>query len=56
MKSRDHGFEIIAAIAVIAFLALYFLYQSQEKDRCRDRGGRVVEIRASDSGGWFCQQ
>jgi len=55
MKSRDHGFEILTIVAAIIFLAFYFLYQVQGKEKCRDRGGRVVEIHGSDSGGWFCE-
>lgn len=56
MKSRDHGFEILTVVVAIIFIAFYFLYQGQEKRRCENRGGRVVEMRSTDTGSWFCQE
>lgn len=55
MSNRDHGFEVLAAIAVIAFIVLYFIWQEVKQNECVQRGGRVVDVHMSE-GGWFCQE
>ena len=56
MSTREWGWAVLLTILVILLVMFAIIKMQEEKDECEERGGRIVKLRNSRDGAWFCQE